>query len=339
MNYKKKGTQTIIFSEPIKISSAASVTGPKEGKGPVAKEFDVVLSDEYAGADSWEKAESLIVEKTIKIVCEKASLTKDKIDFALAGDLLNQEIGSAFGYRESEIPFIGLFGACSTFGEAIGLGSCLVDGRFAENIIASASSHFCAAERQFRFPLELGSQRPPTSTWTVTGAGAVVLSKNTKGSGAFVTGATFGKIIDLGVKDANNMGAAMAPAAADTVLAFLRDTKTDPQTFDKIITGDLGYLGGELFLDILSKEGINISNYTDCGIEIFDKKTQDTHCGGSGCGCSATVFCARFYPKLVSGEIEKVLFVPTGALMSATSSQQGETIPSIAHLVVVEHRR
>ena len=258
-----------------------------------------------------------------------------EVDYILCGDLLNQCTGSTFGVRQFEIPFFGLFGACSTMGEAMSLGAMLIDGGFANHVLAGASSHFCAAEKQFRFPLPLGTQRPPTATWTVTGDGAVVLAR--KGNGPKIVEITTGKIVDMGVTDANNMGAAMAPAAADLLQTHFADTGRTPQDYDVIATGDLGTVGRELVVELLAKAGYEMdSRYTDCGIEIFDNETQDTHAGGSGCACSAVTFCAYFYPRLLSGEIGRMLFIPTGALMSPTSSQQGQSIPGIAHGLVIE---
>ena len=332
---KKIGKQTVRLSEGVVILSTASTVGPKEAEGPLSKYFDHRVEDIYFGEKTWELAESKFVEKNMGLAIQKANLKPKDIDYVLCGDLLNQCTGSTFGIKNLEIPFFGLFGACSTMGESMSLGAMLIDGGFANYVLTGASSHFCAAEKQFRFPLPLGTQRPPTSTWTVTGDGAVVLSR--KGNGPKIVEITTGKVVDMGVTDANNMGAAMAPAAAALLKAHFEDTGRKPQDYDVIATGDLGTVGRQLVVELMEKEGYHMdSRYTDCGIEIFDAEKQDTHAGGSGCACSAVTFCAYFYPKLVSGEIERMLFIPTGALMSPTSSQQGQPIPGIAHGVVIE---
>ncbi len=332
---KKIGKQTVRLSEGVVILSAASTVGPKEAEGPLGKYFARTVEDSFFGEKSWELAESKFVEKNMGLAIQKANLKPKDIDYILCGDLLNQCTGSTFGIKNLEIPFFGLFGACSTMGESMSLGAMLIDGGFANHVLTGASSHFCAAEKQFRFPLPLGTQRPPTATWTVTGDGAVVLSR--KGEGPKIMEITTGKIVDMGVTDANNMGAAMAPAAAALLKAHFEDTGRTPQEYDVIATGDLGTVGRQLVVELLKKEGYDMdSRYTDCGIEIFDAEKQDTHAGGSGCACSAVTFCAYFYPKLVSGEIGRMLFIPTGALMSPTSSQQGQPIPGIAHGVVIE---
>lgn len=332
---KKIGKQTVRLSEGVVILSAASTVGPKEAEGPLSKYFDQKVEDPFFGEKTWELAESKFVEKNMELAVQKANLKPQDMDYVLCGDLLNQCTGSTFGIKNLNIPFFGLFGACSTMGESMSLGAMLIDGGFANRVLTGASSHFCAAEKQFRFPLPLGTQRPPTSTWTVTGDGAVVLSK--KGEGPKIVEITTGKIVDMGVTDANNMGAAMAPAAADLLKTHFEDTGRTPQDYDVIATGDLGTVGRELVVELLAKEGYRMdSRYTDCGIEIFDAEKQDTHAGGSGCACSAVTFCGYFYQKLVSGEIRRMLFIPTGALMSPTSSQQGQPIPGIAHGLVIE---
>jgi len=309
--------------------------GKKEADGPLAKYFDVCLEDEFFGENSWEKAESKMIKTAIDSVLKKSNLSASDIDFLLSGDLLNQCISTSFGIRDFEIPFFGIFGACSTFVEGLVLGSSLLDGGAGNNAIISTSSHFCSAEKQFRFPLELGNQRPPTAQWTVTGSAAAVLSRN--GSGPYITYVTPGKIIDKGIKDANNMGSAMAPAATDTILTHFKDTNRKPSYYDAIITGDLGHIGKDIVLDICSAEGFKLSsNYNDCGVLIFDKESQDTHAGGSGCGCCGTVFSGYLFNRLKQKEIKKLLLVATGALMNSTSSQQGESIPGIAHAVSIE---
>lgn len=313
----------------------ASIVGPKEAEGPLASYFDNCLEDEFWGEKSWEKAESKIIKETVNTVISKSGLASDKIDYCFAGDLLNQCISSSFGLRELNIPFIGIFGACSTFVEGLMLASIFVEGGAGENAICAASSHFCSAEKQFRFPLELGNQRPPTSQWTVTGSGAAIISKN--GTGPFITHITPGKIVDMGIKDANNMGAAMAPAALDTLIAHFKDTGRAPSYYDAIFTGDLGYIGKDILIELAETKGYNIkSNYNDCGVLIFDKEKQDTHSGGSGCACCGTVFSGYIYKMLQQKKYKKVLLMATGALTNSTTSQQGESIPGIAHAVSIE---
>lgn len=303
--------------------------------GPLAKYFDKCVDDEFYGESSWEKAESKFIKDTTNLVLSKSGITNKDIDFCFAGDLLNQCISSTFGLREINIPFFGIFGACSTFVEALILGSMSIDGNFANNVLCAVSSHFCSAEKQFRFPLELGNQRPPTSQWTVTGSGACILSK--EGTGPYITHITPGKIVDMGIKDANNMGSAMAPGAIDTLIAHLADTSRSPDYYDAIITGDLGYIGRDIVLEIANSKGYNLkNNYNDCGILIFDKNKQDTHSGGSGCACSATVFSGYLYKELKNKRLKKLLLITTGALTNSTTSQQGESIPGIAHAVSIE---
>ncbi|WP_330576570.1 stage V sporulation protein AD [Defluviitalea raffinosedens] len=334
---KRMGKQTIKFDSPPSIIATASTVGPKEGKGPLASYFDVVLHDPLWGEDSWEKAESKIVRKTIERVIEKAHLTPEDINYIFAGDLLNQLTASTFGIRGLNIPFFGLFGACSTMSESMSLGAMVIDGGFADYVVAEASSHFCGSEKQFRFPLELGTQRPLTASWTVTGSGAVVLAKN--GTGPYITHVTTGKIVDLGIKDPNNMGAAMAPAAADTIITHFQDTGRSPEDYDLIITGDLGSIGKELTLELVRRSNYDIEKVlSDCGIEIFDPVTQDTHAGGSGCGCSAVTFAGYLYKEMQNNKWNRILFIPTGALMSPGSTQQGESIPGIAHAVVIDNK-
>lgn len=335
---KQCGAQSIKFGNPPTILAGAAIVGPKEGEGPLAKYFDKISADMLFGQDSWEKAESEIVRQGIELAVEKASLKLNDIRYILAGDLLNQGTGSTFGVRSLNRPYFGLYGACSTIGEAMTLGATLVDGGFADNVVSAASSHFCGAEKTFRFPLELGSQRAPTSSWTVTGDGAVVIAKT--GDGPKITGATTGKVVDMGIKDVNNMGAAMAPAAADVIATHFKDFNITPDYYDMIVTGDLGYIGSDLLVKLVNKEGYDIStNHTDCGVEIFDKETQNTLAGGSGCGCAATTFAGYLLHRLNKKEINRLLFIPTGAMHSVVTAQQGETIPGIAHAVVVENVR
>ena len=302
--------------------------------GPLAKYFDQTLEDEFWGEKSWEKAESKIIKEATQMVISKSGISSQNIDCVFAGDLLNQCISSTFGLREINIPFLGVFGACSTFVESLSLGAISIEG-FANYVLCATSSHFCSAEKQFRFPLELGNQRPPTSQWTVTGSGASILSKT--GNGPYITNITLGKIVDMGIKDANNMGAAMAPAFIDTLIAHFKDTGRSPNYYDEIISGDLGYIGKDIVIDIAKSKGYNIkSNYNDCGVLIFDKNSQDTHSGGSGCACLATVFSGYFFKKLKEKKLRKLLLIATGALMNSTSSQQGESIPGIAHAISIE---
>ena len=306
----------------------------KKLNGPLSKYFDQTLDDEFWGEKTWEKAESKIIKETVNTVIAKSGVPASEIDCMFAGDLLNQCISSSFGLRELSIPFFGVFGACSTFVESLSLGAIAVEG-FAENVLCATSSHFCSAEKQFRFPLELGNQRPPTSQWTVTGSGAAIVSKN--GQGPYITHITPGKIIDMGIKDANNMGAAMAPAFADTLVAHFLDTGRNPSYYDAIISGDLGHIGKEIAIDIAKSQGYNIkSNYNDCGVLIFDKNAQDTHSGGSGCACCGTVFSGYLFNQMKEKKYKKILLIATGALTNATSSQQGESIPGIAHAISIE---
>lgn len=333
--YKHLGKQSIIFNTNISIKSTASVVGPKEGEGPLRQYYDVILPDVLAGGKSWEQAESLIVNQTFELAIQKSGISKEEIDFVIAGDLLNQSTGTTFGIRDINLPFLGVFSACSTMGEAMAVGSMVLDGSFAKNVVIGASSHFCGAEKQFRTPLNLGSQRPPTATWTVTGCGSAVLSSG--GNGPFVKGATIGKIIDMGIKDPFNMGAAMAPAAVDTLLSHFKDFNRTPDYYDEIFTGDLGYVGHELVVTLMEREGYDMSkNYSDCGIKIFDRESQDTHSGGSGCACAAVTFAGNIMHKFKAGVYKKILFIPTGALLSTTTTQQGESIPSIAHAIIIE---
>ena len=331
---EKLGKQTIKFNTPPTITDCNSIVGPKEAQGPLCKYFDQTLEDEFWGEKTWEKAESKILKETVYSAVKKSNLPISSIDYCFAGDLLNQCISSSFGLREINLPFFGVFGACSTFVESMCLGSICIES-FAENVLCATSSHFCSAEKQFRFPLELGNQRPPTAQWTVTGSGAVILSKN--GQGPYITHITPGKIVDMGIKDANNMGAAMAPAALDTLICHFNDTGRSPNYYDAIITGDLGHIGKDILLELSADKGYNIkNNYNDCGVLIFDKESQDTHSGGSGCGCCASVFSGYFYKQLKEQKIKRLLLIATGALTNSTSSQQGESIPGIAHAISIE---
>lgn len=332
---KRVGQQTVCFTKPPCILSTASTVGPKEGKGPLAHFFDVIIEDPLWGESSWEKAESKFISQTIKRAVEKADLSMEQMDYIFAGDLLNQITASTFGVRDLHRPFFGLYGACSTMGESMSLAAMAIDGGFAEYALAATSSHFCSAEKQFRYPLELGVQRPLTAQWTVTGSGVVVLAKT--GEGPFITHITTGKIVDMGIKDPMNMGGAMAPAAVDTLVQHFIDTGRTPEAYDLIITGDLGRIGKDLALRLIREKGYELEGrMIDCGIEIFDEVTQDTHAGGSGCGCSAVTLAGYIYKQMMAGKWERILFVPTGALLSSISSLQGESIPSIAHGVVIQ---
>ncbi|MDD3839804.1 MAG: stage V sporulation protein AD [Clostridia bacterium] len=335
MANKKIGTQTIRFDNPPSIISGASIVGKKEGEGPLGDFFDKVLEDDTYGEESWEKAERKMFIETTQMSIAKSGVGDNNIDFLLGGDLLNQIISASFAARELRIPFLGLYGACSTMSESLLLSSIIIDGGFADYIVCGASSHFSTAERQYRFPLEFGNQRKLTAQWTVTGCGMVTLSSS--GVGPFITHATPGKVIDLGIKDADNMGAAMAPAAVDTIITHFNDTGWDETSYDLVVTGDLGTIGKNITNEMLKNQGYDISNiYIDCGDEIFDHQNQDTHAGGSGCGCAAVVLSSYLIRGFVQGLYRKILFISTGALLSPTSSLQGESIPSIAHAITIE---
>ncbi|ACD23400.1 stage V sporulation protein AD [Clostridium cagae] len=332
---KKIGSQTVRLENPPKIISAYSIVGPKEGEGPLKEYFDQILNDDTCGKDSFEKAESEMMFTAITQALSRANLQESDIDYLFAGDLLNQIISSSFAAREFNIPFFGLYGACSTMTESLSLASIIMDAGCAEYVVAATSSHFSSAERQFRFPLEYGCQRCATCQWTVTGSGAVILGH--EGKFPEITYVTTGKVKDYGQKDPNNMGAAMAPAAVDTLVSHFKDTGRKPEFYDVIVTGDLGSVGKELADKLIQEYGFDIrSNHMDCGEAIFNNEQQKTAAGGSGCGCSAVVFAGELYKKLMRREIKNVLLVSTGALMSPTSSLQGESIPGIAHAVAIE---
>lgn len=331
------GKQTIRLDNKPKIIQTTSIVGIKEGQGPLASYFDIILKDDLNGQDSFEKAESSISYRAIVETIAKANLKEKDIDYIFSGDLLNQTTASNFVARNLNIPFFGLYGACSTMTESLSLASLFIEGGFSNYSIAATSSHFSSAERQFRFPLEFGSQRKDTSQWTVTGAGAMLIAKNSKDDLPYVTYVTTGKVKDYGIKDVNNMGVAMAPAAVDTIKAHFIDTGRSPKDYDLIATGDLGIYGREITEKLLLDYGYDISNrYIDCGEEIFSKDDTNVKAGGSGCGCSAAVDCGYIYKNMLSKKLKKVLLVSTGALMSTTSSLQGESIPGIAHAVAIE---
>lgn len=330
------GKQSIQFEETPYIISSASIVGKKEGEGPLGDFFDVVGEDDKFGQDTWEEAESTLQKEAFQMAVGKAGLKKEDIRYLFSGDLLGQNIATSFGLMDYQVPLFGLYGACSTCGEALSLGAMCVAGGYADYVVSMTSSHFASAEKQFRFPLEYANQRPLSATWTVTGSGAYVLGK--KHSKACITGITTGKIVDYGIKDSMNMGAAMAPAAADTICCHLSDFNRTPDDYDKIITGDLGTIGQEILCDLTNKQGYDISCFhVDCGIEIFDGKKQGTGAGGSGCGCSAATLSAYFLKLVEEGKMNRILFVPTGALLSTVSFNEGMSVPGIAHAVVIEH--
>ena len=331
---KRLGRQTLCFDSPVILAHTASVVGRKEGEGPLGKDFDIIKCDNTMGEKSFEKAEARMLEEACKLALAKGRYTAEDIDFLVAGDLLNQIISSSYVARTLSIPFLGLYGACSTLGEGLAVSAVLVDGGYAGRVLAATSSHHDSAERQYRYPTEFGGQRPPSAQWTVTGAGAVVIE--TTGNGPCVTRATIGSVFDMGIKDTNNMGAAMAPAAASTIESHFRDTRRAPDYYDAIVTGDLGMVGQRVLKQLLAQRGITLGERLwDCGVMIYDKG-QDTHAGGSGCGCSASVFCSHIMSRIRKGEIRRILLVATGALHSPCAVQQGESIPGIAHAVAIE---
>lgn len=338
---KRIGSRTVCLASQPAVLSWGSVAGQKEHDGPYGEQFDEIIPDELNNQQSFESAERSILEQAIKQCAQKGGKELKDIQMLLAGDLLNQIISAGFAARNLQIPFYGLYGACSTMSESLSVGSMLVDGEYSDCLICATCSHFCTAERQYRAPLELGNQRTPTAQWTVTGAGAVLLAGGEAGRRAkiVITHTTCGKVIDLGIADQNNMGAAMAPAAADTIAAHLSDLNRRFDDYDLVVTGDLGRLGRSLLLELLKQKGVfaQEEKLFDCGCEIFSAE-QDTHCGGSGCGCAASMLCAHILPQLEAGKLKRVLFLATGALLSPTSSMQGESIPGVAHAIVFESR-
>ncbi len=327
---KRLGQYTILFERCPAILGHAAVGGKKEAEGPLARDFDQTFLDAYLAQESWEKAESMLQTEAATLAIRKAGLEKKNISMIFAGDLLNQCISSTFGLREMDIPFLGQYGACSTMAQTLAMASMAVESGAANYACAVTSSHFCTAERQFRTPLEYGCQRTPTAQWTATASGSAVLGY---GRGVRVRHVTIGRIKDFGVTDVANMGAAMAPAAAQTLLDFLTDTATSPADYDHIYTGDLGAVGSTLMKKLLLENGVQIKNHEDCGLMLYDREMQDVHAGGSGCGCSASVLCGHILNRMEHGTLKNILFMATGALMSTTSSQQGESIPGIAHLI------
>ena len=333
---QQAGQQSIEFQEAPHIIGSASVVGPKEGEGPLGEWFDMVAPDAGLGEQTWEKAESALQQEALLLAVGKAKLTMQRVRYLFGGDLLAQLIATSFGNGDVQIPLFGLYGACSTCGESLALAAMTISAGYADYAAAMTSSHFGSAEKEFRFPLGYGNQRPLSASWTVTGSGAFVLAS--KGGHVKITGETPGRIVDMGIKDNMNMGACMAPAACDTIYQNLMDFNRQPGDYDRIITGDLGSIGQRIVIDLLKEKGFDISKqHMDCGIEIYDAKAQDTHAGGSGCGCSAVVLAAMILPKLRKGVWKRVLFVPTGALLSKVSFNEGQTIPGIAHAVVLEH--
>ena len=330
------GKQSIEFQNAPYIISSASVVGPKEGEGPLGEWFDLVAPDASLGENTWEEAESTMQKEALQTAIGKAQLMTQQVRYLFGGDLLAQLIATSFGNGDTQIPLFGLYGACSTCGESLALAAMAIAGGYADYAAALTSSHFGSAEKEFRFPQGYGNQRPLSATWTVTGSGAFFLSA--KGGHVKVTGVTPGKIVDMGIKDNMNMGACMAPAACDTIYQNFMDFNRQPHDYDKIITGDLGTVGQKIVIDLLREKGFDISQqHMDCGIEIYDAEKQDTHAGGSGCGCAAVVLAAMILPKLRKGTWKRVLFVPTGALLSKVSFNEGQTIPGIAHGIVLEH--
>ena len=330
---RKLGQQTIVPDQSITVLSAGCAVGKKEGEGPLRQYFDHIDTDDTFGQDSWENAEIAMQKHALSQALDKAALTAGQLDWLFAGDLLNQCVCSSFAARNLSLPFFGLYGACSTMGEGLCLSSLVLDGGGGQRAAVLSSSHFCSAERQYRTPLEYGCQRTPTAQWTVTGSGAVILSRC--GTGPRITHITPGKIVDKGIRDTNNMGAAMAPAAWDTIRTHLNDTGRAPGFYDLIVTGDLGRLGSELLKELARRDGVTLDRHADCGLLIFEPNSQDVHCGGSGCGCCASVLASFLLPGLRDGKWKNILFCPTGALHSPTTAFQGESIPGISHAVAI----
>lgn len=335
---KRIGKYTVKLETAPSVLASASIGSQKEKEGPLGESFDLLDEDSYFGQDSWEKAESYMQTQVVKKALEKSGLQPQEIDCIFAGDLLNQCVGSSYGLRELGIPFMGLYGACSTMAESLVASSIFLEAGAANKVVACTSSHFCAAERQYRFPLEYGGQRTPTAQWTATAAGAAVLGHGD--TAPYVRAVCIGTIEDLGITDANNMGAAMAPAAAATLTRFFDETNLKPKDFDLVITGDLGKVGTKLVRELMEKENYTLEHsHTDCGLMIYDIDKQDAHAGGSGCGCGASVMCGHIMPLMKQGTLNDVLFIATGALLSPTVIQQGESIASIAHLVYLSTKK
>ena len=338
---QKLGRASVRLERPVYILNSASVVGTKEGQGPLGLLFDKVGQDDMFGCKTWEEAESTLQKEAVGLALEKAGLRPEDISYIFAGDLLGQSMATSFGISSYQIPLLGVYGACSTCGESLALGAMSIAGGFADKVACVTSSHFASAEKEFRFPLDYGSQRPLSATWTVTGSGAFVLTDEPEGGGrkarARISAMTVGKVVDYGLKDSMNMGACMAPAAASTLEQHFTDFAGQPEEYDKIITGDLGKVGQRVLIDLLRKQGYDISEqHMDCGLEIYDAASQDTHAGGSGCGCSAVTLSAYILKQLEEGNWKKVLFIPTGALLSKTSFNEGMSVPGIAHALVIE---
>lgn len=330
----KTGKQSFLLPDKPVITAWASVAGKKEKEGPLGHEFDITSEDSYFGETTWEQAEKQMQQTALQELLKKSGMNQESLDLIFSGDLLNQCIGSSFTLRNTGIPHLGLYGACSTMAESLLLSSLAVQGGFADKVVAMTSSHFASSERQYRFPLGYGGQRTPTSQWTVTGSGAALVCRD--GNGPQLEGATIGTVTDLGIKDANNMGAAMAPAAFATIRTHFDDFHTAETDYDLIVTGDLGQVGKEALLALARKHGISLGGrLVDCGTMVFDLENQDVHAGGSGCGCSAITLCSTLLSKLASGKLKKILFCGTGALLSPTSTQQGLPIPGVCHGVVI----
>jgi len=330
----KQGRQSFLLEDPPIITTWASIAGKKEVEGPLSHTFDIKCRDTYFGQKTWEQAEKHMQQLILNKLISKAGISQEEVGLVFSGDLLNQCIGSSFSLRNTGIPHLGLYGACSTMAEGLLMASMTVGGGFSDQVVAMTSSHFASSERQYRFPLGYGGQRTPTSQWTVTGSGAALVCS--QGTGPKITACTIGAVTDLGIKDANNMGAAMAPAAYNTIRAHFEDLNCGPGDFDLIVTGDLGQTGKELVMELARKDGISLGGkITDCGTLIFDNTTQDVHSGGSGCGCSAITLCGYLLEQLKSGKLKKILFCGTGALLSPTSTQQGLPIPGVCHAVCI----
>lgn len=335
MALNKRGRQSVIFKKAPVITTWASIAGKKEGEGPLHDLFDLISEDTYFGEATWEQGEKKLQQLALQTLISKAGLALSQIDLVFSGDLLNQCIGSSFSLRNQEIPHLGLYGACSTMAESLLLAAMTVNANYADRVVAMTSSHFASSERQYRFPLGYGGQRTPTSQWTVTGSGAALICS--EGGGPTIESGTIGTVTDLGIKDANNMGAAMAPSAFQTIRGHFDDLSCGPEDFDLIVTGDLGQLGKELLMELFEKEGIPLGGkLADCGNLVFDNTKQDVHSGGSGCGCSAITLCSDLLGRLNSGKLNKLLFCGTGALLSPTSTQQGLPIPGICHAVCIK---
>lgn len=335
-NNRIRGAQSIGFEESPYLISSGSVAGSKEAQGPLGKLIDMTSQDDLFGAKTWEEAESNMQKEACVLALGKAHVKPEEVRFLFGGDLLRQGVATSMGVESLQIPLFGLYGACSTSGEALALSAMSVAAGYGDYMLAVTSSHFGSAEKEFRFPLGYANQRPLCAHWTVTGSGAFLVG--TEKTHVRISGVTVGKIVDYGLKDSQNMGACMAPAAMDTIIQNLKDFERNVEDYDRIITGDLGYVGQDILFDLMQEKGYDIRvRHMDCGMVIFDQKTQDTHAGGSGCGCAAVTLSSYILPKIRKGEWKRVLFVPTGALLSTVSFNEGASIPGIAHAIVLEH--